>query len=377
MRNMQTSILLGFVQVLNYIIPKDKKNIVFYSLPDFTDNCRAIYEELVRLGKDKEYNITWVVRNVKKYQNDHPGIKFVRHRSLGSLWAYCRARYIIRTHSYWGNRYLKERQIMCIAWHGMPIKREYNPNKPISAVKCDLLISTAEVFSKELSLAMGLDNNECMETGLPRNDDLFKKTDIKSRMGFGGFDKVIIWMPTFRKGLSMNDGVESKFGLPTVEDGGLEEINAILKEKNYLLILKLHPFAADKLSGLIFSNIVNIKDTDIPKDASLYELIGQTDALITDYSSISVDYLLIDKPICFVIDDIEEYRRTRGFSLEPIENYFAGNKIKDFSQLKQWFSNFDGEDEYMEERKKMKELFHKHCDNRSSERVLRELGIVI
>lgn len=369
------NIILNVAYVLNRIIPKKKNQVFFYSLPDYSDNARSIYESLEK-NCGKEFRIIWSVRDIKKYKDILSKCIVVKHKSLRSLWEYCRSKYIIRTHSLWGNKYVINKQIMCIAWHGMPLKREYDPSKEIKKVNCDILTSTGDHFSNELALAMGLDRSKCKETGLPRNDDLFKKSEVLTRLGYNGFKKTIIWMPTYRASSFRNDGIENDIGIPTVPAGGLEKLNEVLKNKGYLLILKLHPFAADKIKNISLSNIKCLRNEDIPQESTLYEIIGQTDALITDYSSISVDYVLIDKPMAFVIDDIEEYRKTRGFSIEPIEDYMPGNKIKSFDELVQWFVDFDGSDGFSKQREIARKLFHKYSDQYSSNRVLKEIGLL-
>ncbi len=45
------------------------------------------------------------------------------------------------------------------------------------------------------------------------------------------------------------------------------------------------------------------------KRLDLYEVVNAADLLITDYSSIYFDYLLLDRPIIFTPLDLEEYRK--------------------------------------------------------------------
>ena len=44
-----------------------------------------------------------------------------------------------------------------------------------------------------------------------------------------------------------------------------------------------------------------------------YETLNAADLLITDYSSVYFDYLLLDRPLIFVPVDLEEYIETRGY----------------------------------------------------------------
>lgn len=366
-------IVLNFCYLINLIIPKKQNQVFFYSSPDYSDNARALYEQMVKNGLANKYSIIWAVKDSEKYESMIPYAKVVRHRSLKNLFCFCRSRYIIRTHSLWGNKYVKGKQVMCIAWHGMPLKRLVNPDRKVKPVKGDILISTASVFDNELAASMGLDTSVCKHVGLPRNDALFAGGNELEEL-FPGFGKRIIWMPTFRKAAGFSNGIESELGIPCVNKKQLSTLNDELKKKNYLLILKLHPWSAEKLKNVGFSNIVCLKDSDISDNCSLYKLLGQTDALITDYSSVYIDYLLTDKPICFVYDDIDEYRRNRGFALEPAEEYMPGDHITDFDGLLNWLSHFDV-DNYKQRREELRKEFFVFPDDKSSQRLLSSLGI--
>lgn len=365
------NILLNLAYCFNVLIPKKQRQIFFYSTPDYSDNARELFEELLREGLGKKYSVVWAVKDFDKYAKKLKGITVVKHRTVRNLWHFCRSKYLVRTHSLWGNKYVEGRQVMCVAWHGMPLKSLLLPGEVANTVNCDVFTSTAPVFDKEFYRSMGLTAEKCKHTGLPRNDELFRGgTELETM--FPGFKKKVIWMPTFRKVATYTNGVESEMGIPCVSAVQLEELNELLKSLNYLLILKLHPWSADKLSGIGYSNIVNLRDSDINEDVSLYKLLGQTDALITDYSSVYIDYLLINKPICFVYDDLEEYRETRGFALEPAENYMPGAKVNNFEGLMNWFNILEAEDEFACKREELKKLFFVYPDGNSSKRVLRE-----
>ena len=108
----------------------------------------------------------------------------------------------------------------------------------------------------------------------------------------------------------------------------------------------------------------------------LYSLVGQSDALITDYSSIYFDYLLTQKPIGFVIDDIDSYSDKRGFVVENPEDYMAGEKIKDVSGLKQFIDGIlDGKDLWKEKRAEINDLMNPDKSMEYSKNILQFVGI--
>ena len=368
------SVLQKVVYLANRLIPKKKNQIFFFSSPDYSDNARAIYEEMVRQNLSHDYKVVWVVRNPERFENVLKDVVVVKPKTFGAFWQFCRSKYIVRTHSIFGDKYVVGKQTMCVAWHGMPLKRLVKNDGTVSKVECDMLLSTAPFFDKELAGSIGQETSVCRHLGLPRNDELFLEGEELAHI-YPNFAKRFIWMPTFRSANGFSDGVDSEIGLPFLKKDQLSELNEVLKAHNYLLILKLHPWSAEKLDGISYSNIVNLKDADIVGKASLYKLLGQTEALITDYSSVYIDYLLTDKPICFAYDDLEQYRETRGFAFEPVEQYMPGQVVSTCDELISWFENLETADNFVEQRRELKNLFFVYPDGNSAKRVLDELGI--
>ena len=92
--------------------------------------------------------------------------------------------------------------------------------------------------------------------------------------------------------------------------------------------------------------------------------------MITDYSSIAIDYLISKKPVIFLCSTNEEYTANRGFILE--NNYditMAGPKVNNFKQLLVAIEDALSTDSFKEERLKKIPLLHKYTDAKASERV--------
>ena len=92
------------------------------------------------------------------------------------------------------------------------------------------------------------------------------------------------------------------------------------------------------------------------------------DALLTDYSSIFFDYLLLNRPIGFVIDDYEEYAASRGFAFEDPFEYMPGEVIDNAEKLIEFFSSvMCGDDNFMEKREEVCKItnYYRDANNRS------------
>ncbi len=60
----------------------------------------------------------------------------------------------------------------------------------------------------------------------------------------------------------------------------------------------------------LWDGAVTITDADLVRaEVSLYGVLGQARGLVTDYSSVWVDYLLLDRPLAFLVPDRDTYSR--------------------------------------------------------------------
>ncbi len=80
-----------------------------------------------------------------------------------------------------------------------------------------------------------------------------------------------------------------------------------LNQRGLQLVIKPHPMDADRRE---WPGAVTVSEVDLIRTGvSLYGLLGQSRGLVTDYSSVWVDYLLLDRPIAFLVGDRGTYAR--------------------------------------------------------------------
>ena len=367
---------------------KIKNIIVFESHIDYSDNSRSFYEYLVEKGYNKKYKIYWFVNDAKKFKKrEVENVRFLKMWCKGTrrtLWQWMKYFWIVKNAKFliFSNRNLirinKKTKTVWIN-HGIPIKSVKKRHQVPGDI--NYRVDSSE-FCAQLEMDQnGLSRKQIIVVGNPRNDVIFRQTNVAKKIQeFTKFDKVILWLPTFRQSNNTNR-VDSTFdfplGIPIIySEEALSEINDYLKEKNIALVLKLHPaqdLSVFKVSSL--SNIIILNDEFlIGKDVELTEFYKLADALITDYSSVYVDYLLVDKPIGFTQDDFDKY--TIGFSIENIRDYMPGQKIMDLNDLKKFIDDLSkGIDKYKKERQKICKVFDEFRDDKSSERLAERLGL--
>jgi CDP-glycerol glycerophosphotransferase (TagB/SpsB family) len=291
---------------------------------------------------------------------------------LVNIFCESKARYCVYTHTLLGNFYNENQRRIHIEHGSFGIKRgsaEYNKNLARD--------STYRVYTHPVK---GIRARVC---GLPRNDRLFDdKCETAEKLGISQFDKIIIWMPTFKhfkfKGmfhLKRNDfNVHKEYDITLQEDPAFyDEIDKVLSANNTLLIMKYHH--GQNMRYVISKETANIKI--IPDESlsdsgvALYSLLGAADALITDFSSVCYDYLLVDRPIGFDVIDLELYvQGGASYVTNPLD-YMPGYKIyntRDFCGFIE--SVAKGDDGFAEERKAMLDRVHTHQDNQSAKRVV-------
>ena len=144
------------------------------------------------------------------------------------------------------------------------------------------------------------------------------------------------------------------------------------------MAIKLHPM--QKLSDITpvsFSHIRLLTNEDLKRcSLPLYELVARADALVTDYSSIYFDYLLLNRPIGFTCDDMDAYGGSRGFVVEDPFSLMPGMKISDYTGFRTFAEKAaDGDDGYRDERRRVNDLVNAYQDGENAARLLSMLGL--
>ena len=353
-----------------------KKRIVFESNPEFSCNTLPVFKEMMKRGIDKEYEIYWLVENKQKYKNDKLGVKYLNYceKGIGTL----KLKYILATSKalIFTNRFLtkyKKDQLVVNLMHGSPLKRT---DGYVEHDTCDYVITQASFFNKAVSDSLQVPIEKMVALGFPRTDILKHNTGLLNSLGISKNKKVIVWMPTFRK--NKNTGVEfgslNSLGVPLLDSvEKFEQLNKMLEENNVLLLVKLHP-AEDTTNMTLteYSNICFMSDKDLDeKGVTVYVLLAESDALITDYSSVYYDYLLTDKPIGLVIDDLVEYGRRNGFVYGEYKEFVKGFYIESLEDFFTFVYNIEHNiDSNKEERQWAIDCYCEYKDFKSTNRVV-------
>lgn len=361
-------------------LPVQNKTFFFESEDDFCDNSWALYQYLL---KKKKYKFVWIVSNAHNFKNTED-TRFISWKSLyglSAIYYYSVSGYIFYTHCMYRGYHKRKQQLVVDLEHGTGFKAGKNS----TGNYCDYALVTGEFWIKPFSKYLGIPEEKLLPLGYPRLDLLLKNLSSGQENPLcrdKQFKKLVIWMPTFRasrvKELS-EASMDNETGLPLVDNKKkLEILDWDLSNLGILLMIKVHHLQAEKAIFLnTFQSIIFINDKMlVQKGIQLYEMIGKTDALITDYSSISVDYLLADKPIGYILDDYDLYKKSRGFKFENITDYMPGEHIYTMNDYMAFLrSILDNCDKYKVDRERMISIMHASPKGGSCEKICSYFGI--
>lgn len=383
-------ILKRIFTLINHVIPKSGNKIIFYSFPDFSDNAWALYDYLIKNG-NKTYKYYWFVSNPAKFRSKKLNNTYFiksqgRFSTIIKFFHTFTSKYVFTTHN-WLPIYPAKNQQIIFLWHGTALKKIAlmdlrNPRRTLNYFS--YIMGYSDKYAPIMKESFNCRLDQVLLYGNMRNDLLFENSNALERLGFNGsYKKIVLYMPTFRKvSGSYSDSVfndKNETGLQVFSTKqSLIEFNEYLSNNSSLVIIKLHP--SEDLSVFDLTNYSNIKfllNKDIEeKNVQLYHLLGKTDALISDYSSVYLDYLVLNKPIGFVINDFKSYMSSRGFIFNNVKELMPGPKINSSKQLMDFIDSLiNNIDEYEEKRKSIKDFAHKYSDNNNRKRLLNFMGL--
>lgn len=358
----------SLLSAVNRILPKCEDKILLYEAgrTQLEDNTEAFYRWLVKEGYAATHRITCCVPNDS--HEGHGGYRPVG--AFRGVLEYLTSKYVFFAFGDFRIAPSKE-QVVVNLWHGTPVKTigKMTGYRRYAAERLDSfswICATSENIAPIMAKAFDCSLDKVRIVGQPRTDYFFSSSpNALEKLGIDRdrYRKVVLWMPTFRasrqEGFSDGDTDVSEVPLPIVKTNEqLEELNRAAEGLGILILIKPHPVADIDCKSLSSIKCLWNRDIDAAGIA-LYEFVRDCDALITDYSSIYCDYLLLDRPMCFTVDDLDKYLSTRGFSFENVTDLMPGPHVSDLDGLIAFLHELDsGIDRYSEDRQRANGFFN-------------------
>lgn len=325
----------------------------------------AVYRAL-RL-RNEGYSIVWVKRTDTYIPTDvqqDKSVHFVNYNSKEHVKALTYCETLVFNMNLPPFFIKRDGQILINTWHGVPIKKlGLDIDQPLrlsaNTQRCfniSDIMSMASQYEYDRTVgALGAELHECIITkGSPRVDLMLNadREAIRKQLGVSASKKVVLYAPTWRGGIgSVSAHISEQIEAISELQQGLGE--------DYEVIVSLHHFTQAALKGR------NISVKQLPASIDTNEALQAVDILVSDYSSIALDFLLLDKPLVLFTPDYQQYSIERGLYFDinelPANIAFNSNDLVNCvrqelkpSEFDEYHSKlrffFEGEDGYSAER---------------------------
>lgn len=333
---------------------------------------------LIKNNYHKKYNIYCGIENLS-FSDDYPNVTFINQ--VKSYFLFFRAAHVFYTAGQIPIKPSKS-QIVIHMSHG---NADYKTIGSMSKIHngdeffFTYMIASSDLYVPIWSKAYRCPLENVKVAGDPLCDQLLLNKNTE--YDFKSFDKVIVWLPTFRQSdyLGYNDSAMDTL-IPLFDVCDYNALNNILLSLNILLIVKLHPAQSvpPNTKNILSHLRVYSHKEFVEEKYDLYKLISSSDALIGDYSSVSMQYLLLDRPLAYVIPDIEDYKRNRGLVFSNPEDYMGGHIIKNSKEFSVFLNDIsNNKDPYKEKRHSVRSLIYKYNDANSCRRIVNLSGMFL
>lgn len=358
-----------FYEIFKKLFKLNHNLIVFIDNNDLI-NTKYLYEEIRK--KYPEKKMVFIVKK-KNLKSDYPvcfigNLKSIFYLSTASFW-------FVHTHLHdflkWKITPPKSCKYIQL-WHATGALKKFGQDSVAEFIEhknillrereyIDSIVVTSAIWQNPFSSAFGVDKSKVKVLGSSRTDFFFnnlekKKVIERLKKEFPQIinKKVILYAPTFRDN-NLND-----YNLEL----DLSKLFYVFGEE-YFLLLKMHPHIK-KLKNLEKNDKFYLNVSDYK---NINELLLITDYLITDYSSVALDFCYLERPIIFFAYDLENYKNNiRGFYYNYEEFIPKKSLAKTTDQIIKIIKENLIESE---ELKKFREKNHKYNDGKSSYRIMK------
>ncbi|WP_044339934.1 CDP-glycerol glycerophosphotransferase family protein [Rossellomorea aquimaris] len=384
-----------FSLILFYLIksiPKSKNIWVFGAWygQKYSDNSKYLYEYINKLPETKVKTV-WITKNKSLIPliKNHGGLVYHTY-SIKGLWYSARAAVTITTSSLKDVNFVASYDSVKIQlWHGTPLKKigkddtlytskserqKFNMIKeklfPFTKNNWDYIISPSDYVSKIFSRAFDIPLEKVLLTGYPRTDFKFStSSELDNYISNFQGKKIILYAPTFR--------ADSNIFLKVISKDNLIKMNRFLIKNNSVILINMHYINSEVFNNHKFKEFSNIIFVNSSILNDINELLPYTDILITDYSSIYFDYLLLDKPIIFFPFDFNQYLTKDRELYEDYNEVTPGVKCENWIDLIDQIEKTLINDEFTIERKKIRSKYFEYYDKKNSKRVYHSIQKIL
>jgi len=317
---------------LSLFTKRDKKLIVFSAMHCRTFDSNSKFLFLHFLNNEKEYTSYFVINDdeLRDKLTKEYGNHFIDTRTREGKKIALKAKTWVVS---WldtplGGMFLKFRRLVIHLGHGTPLKcigmmeKDGKLLKKMYYLLCQTNISyslaSTPFIADIIQKSIGFSKKHVLINGQPRTEVLFKEPLKLSELN-NGFTHVL-YAPTWRQ--------HSEIKLFPFDDFSLTDLQNFLSKEKIIIHIRFHPAYEEDIPKEILA-LENISLFSAKKYPEIMDYLNLFDALITDYSSIYFDYMLLERPMLFLPYDLEDYEKSVGFTMD-YSQYTPGAKPTSF-----------------------------------------------
>ncbi len=370
------------LDIVNNSIDKDENLIFFYCAEGLRDNIKALYYYFTKNEVFADYKIVCCIDNHKEYNKSAPkNVKFVG--GIRGVYYYLKAKYCFYMDFPLPIKPAND-QIIVNLGEGMPVKKcgaMLKENEDIDYMFFTSTIASSEMFSEIIRNKYNCRHMQVLLCGQPKTDVLFGnntpndyrmvKYKVSMLLDNAQYSKLFVWGPSYEDW--------SEFELISfIANGELSIINDVLLQNDAIMIIKpnfrcynvnLDNLGYDRIK-IVFED--NLNDINL----TYYELLASSDAFITDCDNVFYDYILLNRPMAFIVDAYMRYNKFTGFVYEELFDYLPGVKINKLGDFIEFITNVSMDvDSYSFDRIELNQQFNEFRDGRNCERLCILIGM--
>lgn len=384
------SYFLVLSKICGFFLNNKGSEIILFGARDgnyYMDNSRALYEWYTENRRDKTFYWMTVSPKVEQLLKSQ-GLPVMRIDSLQGIYILHKAKYAFYTNRLRDvaidYRAVPSSLKMIFLSHGQSVKNTrlavnagvdtgFKSDSLKAAAQTLFAVSTSPFMAQVQAKSNGLKPETYKLTGFPRNDWMFNPPAeaVAAWNEFTGgrtYRKVILYAPTWRR-------TEPKTLMFPFADLDAEAFAKYITDNDILLLLRPHlqdltnNEACASVTRRLCALSPNIRLATIKEFVEANYLLPFVDALISDYSSIYHDYLLLDRPIFFVPYDLSTFDQDNGFKYPYLEN-LPGPVIETQKSLVLAFDELlAGNDYFSGHRERLSKLIYTYKDGNSRDRL--------
>ncbi|PBI29734.1 CDP-glycerol glycerophosphotransferase family protein [Clostridioides difficile] len=343
----------------------------------YNDNSKFFYEYMLKEHNDVE--TYWVVNKDSKVFDKIPGKKLIRG-SVENYLYYYNSKAIVFSHAPSADiapynfavpvlNYFHKKTIKVFLNHEtISFKKRKPMNKKFKNIIDNLyksynIVTASSEFERNVMVNdWGMLDDSVYIIGNARYDNLPTNEVAQTRD--------ILYTPTWRDWIKFSSGkfTDTDYFKNIMNFLNDDKLNKILDEKDINVKIYMHHLMHEFIDD-IKENITGKRIVFLDKGVTLANEIRKSAANITDYSSVAIDFLYMNRPILFYQFDLDEYMEKVDSYIDLKSEMFGSLAYNNDEAVNKLIDIIENNFEVMDNQKNERNKFFRYNDNKNCKRI--------